>query len=159
MTQVQNILSTKIDDFLLEEYDAKPCFEVDLSDGTTIYSDDCRPGLEESSTWLRLRKYIKETNLDIVGYRIRFRSNVQHIAYNADGYFFSYAALFSFGSESAVNYYCGGYLKDGRLIVKRFQLPDLSKVLEEERDWKEAKECLIINPSIMKAYQQNQQII
>jgi hypothetical protein len=139
----------------LDEYDRKPCFEIDLSNGFTIYSDDDRPGLEESSTWLRLAKYIQESKVDIVGYRVRFRSNVQHIAYNADGYYFAHAVLGSFGSPDTVEYYTAGYLKDGVLKVKRFQKPALNIHVEEFRNWKDAKQCLIINPSIMEAYQQD----
>lgn len=147
-------LSSQIDDYLLDEYDRKPCFEVDLSNGVTIYSDDSRPGLEEPSTWIRLSNYIRESGVDIVGYRVRFRSNVQHIAYNADGYYFAHAVLGSFGSSETVEYYTAGYLKDGILKVKRFQKPALNIHVEELRNWKDAKQCLIINPSITAVYQQ-----
>lgn len=149
-------LSSEIDDYLLDHYDSNACFEVDLSNGFTIYSDDNRPGRTEPSCWIRLANYIKESQVDIIGYRVRFRSNVQHIAYNADGYYFAHAVLGSFGSSECIEYYSAGYLKDGILKVKRFQKPALNIHTEEERNWKDSKQCLIINPSIITAYQRDQ---
>lgn len=152
-------LSTQIDDYLLEKYDREACFEVDLSNGLRVYSDDDRPGREIPSTWLRLRDYISKEKVDIVGFRVRFRSNVNHIGYGDDGYYFAHAALFSFGGDRVAEYYTAGKLKNGILSVTRFEKPAMDIMLSENRDWKEAKECLIINPSIMAAYQLSQHSI
>ncbi|NDA64586.1 MAG: hypothetical protein EBX50_21535 [Chitinophagia bacterium] len=137
-------------------YDREACYEVDLSNGLKIYSDDNRPGLEEPSTWIRLQEYITREQVDITGFRIRFRSNVQHIGYGADGYYFAHASLSHFGDSKSLDYYVVGTLKNHELKVKRFEKPALINMQEDVRNWKEAKQCLIINPSIIRAYLPNQ---
>lgn len=54
-------LSWEIDEFLA----GKSIWSARLSDGTTVYGDDDRPGREPANSWLRLRSYIEGTGLKI----------------------------------------------------------------------------------------------
>lgn len=150
------MLKFEIDEYMFDQRDSKATFEVDLSNGKTVYSDDDRPGLEIPSTWKRLKKYLYENNLNIIGYRLRFRSNVIHIGYGCDGYYFAKALLCSFGSESSQDYLVGGKLENAKLLVYRFSSPSLELEETEYREVDIDSECLIINPSIIMEYQRVQ---
>src|SRR3990167_9988521 len=47
-----------------------------LSDNTQIFQDDNRPELNEPSAWRRLKTYLGQEGLHIVGVHFRFRSHV-----------------------------------------------------------------------------------
>ena len=150
------MLQYEIDEYMFDKRDRSATFEVDLSDGRTVYSDDDRPGLEIPSTWVRLRRYLYSTQLSITGYRLRFRSNVIHIGYNVDGYYFSKALLYSFGSEQSYNFIVAGTLNNNKLLISRYSNPSLQLEETEYREVNTDSECLIINPNITIMSQQDQ---
>lgn len=130
-------VSFAIDDFIRDK-DASMWF-CKLDNGLTVYQDDDRPGLEEPSSWLRLRQYCSENNVNIVEMSARFRSNQVLVGAGADGYFFRRAILGGIGltrKEKPVSrhYFIMGVLKDGVLHVKKWQVPEFMVIEEEDRD-------------------------
>ena len=65
----------EIDNWLID-YD-KTMWIAHLSDNSTVYQDDNRPGLDPNA-WLRLKKYVYENNLDVIGLDVKFRCHTEN---------------------------------------------------------------------------------
>jgi len=120
-----------------------------LSDGKRVYQDDFRqyPEFEDErsySTWVRLRDFCKKENIDIVGMTIQFRTNRDFLPENADGYYFCKSVMGGFGMEQNIHYFVAGCVRDGKIFVKKWQVPELIVMSEEEREIKENDLCLIL---------------
>jgi hypothetical protein len=117
------------DDFVLSLQDERrtPVWEVRLSDGTTAYLDDGRPGADPPQGWLRLRAHVLSRGLRATSARLRFRSHsTQPLALaGADGLYFRKRAVAILGQEDNLYYYLLGSLKDGLVNVQCWQVPEL----------------------------------
>ena len=72
-----------------EYFEDKTCWIAELSNGVLVYQDDGRETEKEYSSWIRLKEYLKENNLNIIRLFLKFRSNVLDvIPSNKEGYFF-----------------------------------------------------------------------
>ncbi len=101
-------------------------FYVLLSNGVTVYSRSGR------RSWLELKQWLHENpNVHIVGLWFRFRDNVVEIAVGERDYFFSYASLAWAGGPTQ-SQFIGGYLEDGWVKRKKYIVPEILLVEEDE---------------------------
>jgi hypothetical protein len=132
------------DEFFHEVERYKPHWFVELSDGSFVYQDDGREGLEYNA-WFRLKKFLKNDTRHIVGMTLRFRSHRISIPRDKDGYFFCNVARGYFKSKKTFEFFLVGYLENGKIHLKKYQTPELISVSKEIRTIEETKDCLIIN--------------
>lgn len=141
-------ICTKEDGYIFELFEFNPRWIVELSNGETVYQDDDRPGETPNSAWIRLGSYVKEKSLRIEKMRLQFRSNIKYVNDKpVDGFFFCKSALGAPGMNT-ISYYVAGFLRNGILETKRWQVPELELEETEHRKVEDAGECLIINPPI-----------
>lgn len=129
-------ICTEIDDFIRDTDTTR--WIVQLCNGDTVYQDDERPGFDLTA-WERLVNHCKHSGLYIVGMKLQFRSHIEVIEPNADGYFFRKSILGSLGKPGDkrppdVHYYLVGVLKDDILTVSKWRVPELIVEGVEERD-------------------------
>jgi hypothetical protein len=135
---------TELDSYVAEFSDKNAMWVVELSDGQRIYQDDARPGLKESSAWIRLRNHCKENDLHITSMRLVFRSHEVTIGEEDIGYYFCKGASGTmFGDDTRHLYMAGALKENGSLIVKSWLVPELEPEASEPRDPHLAGECLI----------------
>ena len=141
------MICTQEDGFILEIFDANTRWIATLSDGTRVYQDDERPGLETSSAWIRLREYLAERpELKIDNMVIQFRSNMIHVNDGpVDGFFFCKAALGSPVMPKTVGFFVVGTIKNGILKTRKYRVPELLLDCEEERDIEQYRDFIIFN--------------
>ena len=117
-----NNLCTKPDDFLEE----KAIWIATLSDGTKVYQDDERPGVDEPSAWIRLGHYLGESGLGIVGMELRFRSHIVPLPPDAPGYYFARGIRRDCAVGSKNKHYLVAGVQIGDSILKRwYKTPEL----------------------------------
>lgn len=126
MTEVQ--LSTSFDN---------PMFETrwfaHLNDGLTIYEDNIE-NAEPRNSWQRLKIYCDKTGAKIAQLGVRFRSEIKTIN-PALGYFITYGAIGTMGSERTFNTYFIGQLQpNGSLFVEHWLVPELIVIGTDYRD-------------------------
>ena len=97
------------------------------TDQGTVYQDDGRPGTNKPA-WERLIL----SGLKIKSMRIQFRSHVEHVGEDKDGYYFINSIFYGFGMKKPNNYYICGYLENGIVKCKKWKVPEL--IIEEEFD-------------------------
>lgn len=131
-----SLISTKVDSFIEEIQTDKrqAIWCARLSDGTTAYMDDGRPGLEEYSAWVRLGQHCREKSLRVTDLWLKFRTNVitNIVPSNADGYCFVKKAVGTLGSSVTSHLYVLGSLQYGRLVCSEYKIPELVCVISEE---------------------------
>lgn len=148
------MISTGIDDWLEDEYLHRARWEAWLSDGTHVFMDDYRPGVEPHSAWERLGVHCKENGLYIVDMIIRFRSHVESMGQNKDGYFFCKGVTASLGKS--LETFLTGTLDDGILVVQKWLVPSLTREKflddtdEQVRSVDDAGLCLIRKPECLR---------
>lgn len=104
---------------------------VTLSNGTEVFQDDNRPGLEWNA-WTRLYHYLQQNpDLTIIGMRLEFRSHVERLPSHADGYYFSHGMSAVFMSQTWSNF-VAGYAKDGVLYKSTWRVPELCQIDYDE---------------------------
>jgi hypothetical protein len=142
--------SFAIDDYIKEmQTDRRQAIWVaNLSDGTSCFMDDGRPGVQPYSAWVRLKAHLEKTGLSIDNLRLQFRSNIKSdiLPAKASAYFFCKSALGHLNSADTLEFFLVGVLQDGKLRVQRWNVPELILVDVQERDVEKAGECLIKNP-------------
>ncbi len=120
-----------------------------LSDGTTVYQDDNRPGVEPKSAWVRLKSHIQNNDCTIQSLYLSFRGQKQSVDLpnNAEGYFFCKSIIGIYGEDKSINCALIGYLdkQNGKIIIQKWSVPELILLSTEERDEKLAEEALIRN--------------
>ncbi len=134
------------DDYVRELQDrGTALWLASLSDGTTAFMDDGRPGLGEHSAWVRLATHVREGGLRLRGLSLRFRGHREAgiLPDDADGYYFCKSALGTFGQDVTMGFYLVGALRGRRMEVQRWSVPELILVEREERDPARAGKCLI----------------
>lgn len=151
MPSSSSILTSQYDDYVASRQDdhREAIWYVELSDGTTVYQDDFRPGLNPWSAWLRLGTHCRESGLRIRSLSLRFRSHVEdHILpRDADGYYFAKSAVRLLEGGDTAHFYLVGDLKSDDLKVYRWAVPELVPAGEVEREikWAIDKGHLIVN--------------
>jgi hypothetical protein len=135
-------LSTIIDNFI---YD-KVFWFAKLSNGLTVYQDDDRMGVQPPWAWVRLANYLKESGTRISGLGAQFRSHcITPLPTDSQGYFYCQSSLGTNFSPRTLSFYKLGYLKDRKIYIKVFTVPELELVDEEIRPEEEGKVFLIKN--------------
>lgn len=133
------------DSYIQSIFESQTLWVVTLSNGEDVYQDDCRYGIENNS-WLRLKKELNSSNLYITSLRFVFRSHVESIDRDADGYFFIKGFMGSIIGNHRTSLYIGGTLLNNVVTVKTFQVPELLLIEEEIRTIEACEECLIKCP-------------
>lgn len=147
------MISTSKDDWLNDQFERFARWIVELSNGETAFQDDRRPGLAEPSGWKRLKEYCYQNNLFIKSMRLQFRSHVEHVDSEADGFFFCKSITSGLGA-GITNSYLTGTVRDAILTVRKWQVPELIRrpflddSMEQIRDIEKSKDCLILKPTI-----------
>lgn len=135
-------ICTECDNFIRDYQEMNPHWIVWLSSGLAVYQDDGRPGFSKSA-WERLHDYCKENNDYIVDMSFGFRDNKRSLPSKADGYFFCKGAMGCFGMKKTIQHYIVGTLKDNKLVVTRWRVPEMFEQETEQRDPEKAGICLI----------------
>lgn len=93
------------------------------------------PSFEPQSSWLRLKDYIYQNNLQITSLQLMFRSHRIAIGpNNADGYFYVRGAWANINGEGITYHqHVAGILKDGELHIQKYRNPELFLEEEEKR--------------------------
>jgi hypothetical protein len=131
------------DKYLFSYAADNPIWFVKLSNGETIYQDDGRPDTEPASAWLRLKKYCADRNLHIKEMCVQYRSHIEHIPQNCDGYYFCKGASGFLFSEETMHSFVVGTLSGNSLSVRHWKVPELTVIQTETRTKLGNEECLI----------------
>jgi YHS domain-containing protein len=136
-------VSTFFDRYMNQYADSNPIWIATLSDGSTVYQDDDRPGEEPASAWERLGLHCKNKGLYITGMKIKNRSHVEVVEKGGDGYYFcKCVGKFMFGDQTSHSFIIGT-LKHNVLKVRKWNLPEIIPDEFETRNPAEAGVCLI----------------
>lgn len=132
-------------DKYIEDLD-KPHWFADISDGTRIFGDDGRPGLEPNS-WYRLRDYLYQNGLYIKKLFIRFRSHVEEIGESDIGYIFRKGILAAVVNGQNFHRFIVGVVREDGVHVQVWNVPELIKDDSESevRTIESVKESIIWN--------------
>lgn len=124
-----------------EQWERYARWEVVLSDGTTVYRNDEEIG---ESAWVLLGEYLKDNpRLSITQFKFGFRDNYRTLKENAEGYFFRNSVVGSLaGSQSS---FLVGILQDGKILVEKWEIPEMLYQGTEERTIESANLSLITN--------------
>ena len=129
-----NLCTKEKDKFLRE----KTIWVAKLSDGTIVYQDDGRPGLDQPSAWLRMKGYVEKNDLHIEELSIKFRSHVEKIR-SGEYYHFSKAIACMVG-ESYEDYFIFSTLRSGKLTRVWYMIPHIiitnKAVIKELKQYK-----------------------
>ena len=144
-------ICTEPDLYVAQMFEWGTVWVATLSDGSVVYQDDDREGVEPESAWIRLGMYCEENSLHITSFTIQNGTNTVRIKEDADGYFFCKGAGgFLFTSDGATyQSYIVGTLKDGLLRVDVYNVPELTIHYSENRNPEEAGECLITKQGVL----------
>jgi len=143
-------LSKEFDSYINQYADSNPIWIAELSNGETVYQDDGRPNVKPESGWLRMKQYCEENNLHIESIKVRNRSHIEDVGSGYDGYFFCKGAGALLFQDLTVHTFNIGHLKDDKLYVRTWRLPELIPERFEERDpYKVSSECLIIKKGVL----------
>ena len=128
----------------------RPRWVAVLDDGTTVYGDDDRPGVEPPSAWLRLRNHCRERGARIQSLRIQFRSHVVDLPPHAPGYFFARTVSTTMGGGSSIPIggFRVGFVEDGVFRTTHFKTPELTVIDEESRPVDPESEHVIMNEGV-----------
>ena len=120
-----------------------------LSDGSVVYQDDERDGVDPKSAWERLGIHCGETGIHVVDMYIQNGTNKVEIGKNHDGYYFCKGAGgFLYGGLTHHSYVCG-VLKGGVLLVTAYNVPELTIQFEETRAVDKNSICLIARQGLL----------
>ncbi len=111
-------LSSKEDDFSIEQWVKHTRWFVKLDSGEIIFQDDDRPGVTPCSAWLRLKTLIQNTDMKISEMWIQFRNNKQTpLPKNSQGYFFSKSIISAPGLKEPIGFYLIGYAEENKVDI------------------------------------------
>lgn len=119
-----------------------------LDNGLEIFQDDFRQyDFEDDrrySTWSRLRDFCYKEDLSIVNLRLQFRTNVQNLPTNSEGYYFCKSILGVFGTIENLHFFVAGYVMNDVLRVSKWQIPELICIENQIREIRKDDVCLIL---------------
>lgn len=128
------MLTFEEDEYTLDIMRGHGRWVVVLSNGQRVFQDDERPGQHPHSAWERLYYYCLHNDLYIVDMYIQFRSHVESMPSNCDGYFFSKAVLSGMLEGKTKQLFLIGTLNGQTLSINTWQLPELLITETEERN-------------------------
>jgi hypothetical protein len=136
------MLCTNSDDFIAD----KCIWVAELQDGTKVFQDDDRPGLEEPSAWKRLSQYIKKNpHNPIVGFRLRFRSNVVYLPNHQSFYFYSHGLVqVTPNTNNSAFHIVGWPHKTDQVMCEWYRVPELILMRRVYKDLDKCKADQII---------------
>jgi hypothetical protein len=139
------MICTEIDDFLIDQ--DGPIWIVELSDGTKVYQDEDRPGLEPIA-WKRLRDHCYANNVYPVKSWIKFRSHTEPACEGIYGMFYRRGVLASPGDgKNYRRYIMGGIDENLKINTKTWRVPEIIEYDDEreERDIENNEDGIIWN--------------
>lgn len=140
---MNNFVSKQIDPFIDQYADSNPIWIVTLSNGETVYQDDDRPDAIPASAWQRLGNYCRDNGIYITSMKIKNRSHVETVGEGGDGYYFCKAAgKFLFDGRTDHSFIVG-VLDNGKLRVRKWNLPEIVPEEFEDRKAIDTDPCLI----------------
>lgn len=121
---------------------------AEMSDGSTIYMDDGRPGAEPHSAWIRLGILVRRNGLSIKRLGLRFRSNILSdiLPSDAEGYYFRRAALGQLTDTETLEFMLVGSLTGELVSIQKWKVPELVLMETESRPANDQDPSLIRNP-------------
>jgi hypothetical protein len=124
-------VSFSLDSYILDQ--DRTYWRADLSDGTSVFQDDGRPGNSIQSAWERLRIYTKEKSLSLVSMSLIFRDHVESVPTGQDGYYFSKGVRATPGWSK--EHYTLGYKSplDEVWTIIWFAIPEILETFRETR--------------------------
>lgn len=140
------MICTEVDNWLQERMMGSTVWVVKLNDETIVYQDDDRnyPG---DSAWLRLKQYCEQNQKYIISMYLKFRSHVEHLPDNKEGYSFIKSLRGFYSSELQYHFYNCGYLHDdGSFIFEKWKVPELLMDLKEARNLDDYRHVFIQKP-------------
>lgn len=141
-------VSLSPDDYVEELQERRQALWIaKLTDGTSVWMDDGRPGVNPASAWLRLGQYLKETGLQVVDLDLKFRSNrVSNIfrAASAAHFFCKQSVGLLHNPGQTECFYLLGLLIKDKVVVQRWKVPELILMDVAERDIQTIKEDSLI---------------
>lgn len=140
------MICTEWDEWLQNEHELVTIWTAELTDGTIVYQDDNRPGVEIRSAWTRLKHHCENNDVGIEFMRISFRKNIKDVGRGADAFFFCKSILGGMNAPRNVHYYIVGMVNDGVLRTVKWEVPPLLEHDHEERDIEQYKDCIIWKP-------------
>lgn len=146
------MICTREDDHVrMLQYDrAQTVWVAELSSGLKVYQDDHRPGLSQHSAWVRLADHLAREGDRIIRLGLKFRSHklFDILPVHADGYYFCRSTIGVFGLGTPLHFYMLGALTHGKVMIKRFKVPELTHIETVERlPGEVAAACLIQSSS------------
>lgn len=114
---------------------------VTLNDGVRVYCYDGK--ITEGSDWIKLRNYCNDMDRYITDMHIHFRSNTVSLPSNKEGYFFRRSVLGGFGMEVCEEFMLIGYIENGKVLVKKYRVPEMLLQYNETREIEDCGESLI----------------
>jgi len=145
------MICLKEDDYTRNRFLSNTRWEALLSDGSVCIEDNDRPEYKERSAWLRLKEYLKETNLKINNIIVRFRDNIiTPVPPNAPAYMIRDGAFSLFMKQETKKLLIIGFLhpEEQKVHTQVFFVPELRRLYSEWRDPNDEKqigESLIYN--------------
>jgi len=137
------MLSFTEDQFINEQKEHATRWVVKLNNDQNVYYDDYRPGLNEPSSWVRLKDYCTQNNLKIKDMYLQFRSHYESLPPNKERYFFCKCSRGHMQTKKTEQFYIAGYVENGSLITKKYSVPALILRDTSYRSIEESEECLI----------------
>jgi hypothetical protein len=153
MSLTPSLVSVELDSFIKDQESFY--WFAKLDDGTIVYEDDNRPGLEEKNAWRRLKTYCELNNRQVVQVGFRFHSNEVLIdTSDWDGVFFIKSVLgFIRVNKSdkpkpprrfpSRHFYTLGRLGD-KIIATKWEMPLCMERNTEEREIGETERLMTI---------------
>ena len=121
-----------------------------LSDGSVVYQDDEREGVDPESAWERLGIHCQEAGVHVVDMYIQNGTNKAEIGKDCDGYYFCKGAGgFLYGGGLTHHTYICGVLKEDILLITAYNVPELTIQFTETRDPNENNICLIARQGVL----------
>lgn len=142
MDYLDHLVSKEEDSWLRDRFENETRWIVKLSNGESVIQDDYRPNVKPESAWLRLIKYCELQQIYIVGMYLQFRSHIENMPSNQNGYYFCRSILGS-PFDKNIHMYNVGVVNSDSVHVTKWRVPELIPFGDEIRTIEECKEFII----------------
>lgn len=142
MEFTNHLVSKEEDQWLQDRFENECRWIAILANGERIIQDDYRPGVTPESAWLRLKRYCLIEKTYIVNMYLQFRSHIEHVPANQNGYYFCRAVLGS-PFDKNIHMYNVGTTNGGDVHVVKWRTPELIQFGDEIRPLEECKDFII----------------
>jgi hypothetical protein len=124
-------LCTEYDEFVQD----KCIWVVTLKDGTKVFQDDDRPGIQVPSAWRRLGFYVGDHPYNPpVAMRLRFGTNIVELPSEQPFYFYSKGLLQAMNMTYGLDFHIVGWPDDGKVLCTWFKVPELAATEQRHRE-------------------------